>query len=265
VTTIITDAELVSKFAQQAMQEPVAEVVTKSPSNPIVKLPAGYINPAGELITTAEVKELTGSDEEAIAKIGSTAKAINLLLQRGLLKLGDKEATRDDLDLLLAGDRDTILLGIRKVTFGTDIKLSIRCVGCGSPDDNVVVNLDEDVKVKFLADPIADRTWEVNTSKGTIRLGLPNGVTQKKIMDNLDKTPAEINTILLAGCILSVDGAPAMGAPTALSLGMADRATIINDILDRNPGPRLGEVKKVCKACGEDVIIPLSLLDLFRV
>ena len=265
MTNIITDAELVSKYAQQAMQEPVTEVVTKSPTNPIVKLPAGFINSAGELITTAEVKELTGADEEAIAKIGSTAKSLNLLLQRGLLKLGDKEATKDDLDSLLSADRDAILLGIRKVTFGTEVKLTTKCLGCNTFDEHTMVNLDDDIEVKFLADPIADRTWEVQSSKGVIRLGLPNGITQKKIMDNLDKTAAEINTLLLAGCILSVDGAPAMGTPTALSLGMSDRANIIKDILDRNPGPRLGEVTKVCKACGEEMALPLSLLDLFRV
>jgi hypothetical protein len=83
-------------------------------------------------------------------------------------------------------------------------------------------------------------------------------------MDNLDKTSSEVNTMLLAGCILSVNGAPSIGASTALSLGMADRNKLIDNIIERNPGPRLGEVKKVCKACGEDIHLPLSLLDLFR-
>ena len=71
--------------------------------------------------------------------------------------------------------------------------------------------------------------------------------------------------MLLAGCILSVNGAPSIGAQTALSLGMADRTKMVEDIIERNPGPRLGEVKKVCKACGEYIPLPLSLLDLFRV
>jgi len=83
-------------------------------------------------------------------------------------------------------------------------------------------------------------------------------------MDNIDKTAAEVNTILLSGCIVSINEAPSIGARAALNLGMADRNKIIDQILDRNPGPRLGEVKKACQACGEDVFLPLSLTDLFR-
>jgi hypothetical protein len=45
---------------------------------------------------------------------------------------------------------------------------------------------------------------------------------------------------------------------------MADRTKIVDEIIKRNPGPRLGEVKKACQACGEDILLPLSLLDLFR-
>jgi hypothetical protein len=55
-----------------------------------------------------------------------------------------------------------------------------------------------------------------------------------------------------------------MGAHTALSLTMSDRTKIIEEILKRNPGPRLGEVTKLCKACGESISTPLSLLDLFQ-
>ena len=55
-----------------------------------------------------------------------------------------------------------------------------------------------------------------------------------------------------------------MGASTVLNLGMQDRSKIVEEIINRNPGPRLGEVKKTCKACGEDIALPLSLVDLFR-
>jgi hypothetical protein len=80
----------------------------------------------------------------------------------------------------------------------------------------------------------------------------------------MDKSIAEMNTVLLAGCILSVNGSPSSGASTALALGMADRTKVLDAITDRNPGPRLGEVKKACQACNEDIELPLSLTDLFR-
>jgi len=263
VTNIITDAELVQKYANKVMEEPEQAITTRAPSDSEVSLPGGYILPNGDLVTKAEVKELTGADEEAISKAGSTAKSLNVLLQRGLVKLGDKDVAKEDLDALLSGDRDSILLGIRKVTFGKNLTVSVRCVSC-SQEQNSDIDLDEDVPVKRLSDPVSDRFWEVQTKHGVVHLALPNGITQKKLMDNLDKTSSEINTMLLAGCIVSVNGSPSIGASTALSLGMADRNKIIEDIIERNPGPRLGEVKKVCKACGEDIFIPLSLLDLFR-
>jgi hypothetical protein len=263
VTKVITDAELVQQYANKAMEEPEQVITTRAPSDSEVKLPGGYVLPTGEVIKKAEVKELTGADEEAISKAGSTAKSLNILLQRGLVKIGDNDASKDDLDVLLSGDRDAILLGIRKVTFGKTVSFRIRCAFC-SEEQLAEVNLEEDIPVRELKDPIADRVWELTTTKGIVKVALPNGITQRKLMDNTDKTSSEINTLLLSGCIVSVDGTPSVGASTALALGMADRAKIIEEILNRNPGPRLGEVMKVCKACGENIPLPLSLLDLFR-
>jgi hypothetical protein len=93
---------------------------------------------------------------------------------------------------------------------------------------------------------------------------LPNGVVQKKLYDVFDKTTAEVNTILLTGCIVAFDGRPVYGSNIALGLSVGDRAKILDEIVSRNPGPRLGEVKKTCQACEEDIELPLSLADLFR-
>ena len=259
---VITDAELVTQYAKKAMEEPEKVITSRAPSDGEVRLPGGVIAPTGEVIRTAEVRELTGADEEAIAKSGSRAKSLQVLLQRGLVKIGSKEATKDDLDVLLSGDRDAILIGIRCVTFGDELPAAVKCPNCTEVQD-VIISLSKDVPVKELENPIEDRTWMVTTSKGAVAVTLPNGNTQRKLLDNSDKTSSELNTLLLSGCVLSINGSPSMGAPTALSLGMADRTTIINEILSKNPGPRLGEVKKACKACGEDISIPLSLFDLF--
>lgn len=263
MSNIITDAELVSQFAAKAMEEPEAVIKTVAPSDTEVVLPGGFISRTGEVIRKAEVKELNGLDEEAIAKSGSAAKAFNVLLQRGLVKLGSEEVTKDHIDGLLSGDRDAILIGIRRATFGEVIPLNIQCPSCNS-NQSLEIDLNADVPVKTLEDPINDRTFKVETRKGMVSVALPTGVVQKKLVDNQDKTVAEINTILLAGCILAIEDTPSSGASTALSLGMADRTKVLDEIISRNPGPRLGEVKKTCQACGEDINLPLSLTDLFR-
>ena len=262
MSQVITDAELVSQFAQQAMEEPEKVITSRAPSDTTVDLPGGYISQDGTVVKTAEVRELNGSDEEAISKAGSKAKALGVLLQRGLVKVGTEDATKEMLDSLLSGDRDAILLGIRKVTFGDELKAMVHCYSCNE-DQETVVTLSEDVPVRSL-DDLKGRSWVVETKKGPVAVGLPNGLVQKKLMDNADKTAAEINTLLLSGCVMSVNGSPSMGAHTVLSLGMTDRANIVDEIIENNPGPRLGEVKKACKACGEDMNLPLSLLDLFQ-
>lgn len=260
---IISDAELVNQFAKKAMEEPAVEVTTRAPSDSGVYLRGGYLAQDGRMITNAEVRELTGADEEFVSKTGSTAKALTALLERGLVKLGGEEVTRDHLDTMLAGDRDTILIGIRCATFGNDLALNVRCPNCNT-DQTIVIDLSTDVPYKELSDKVRDRAWSMETKKGTVTVALPNGIVQKKLMDNVEKTAAEINTLLLSGCITSLDGSPSVGAATALSLGMSDRAKIIDEIIARNPGPRLGEVKKACQACGENIDLPLSLAELFR-
>ena len=262
MSQVITDAELVSQFAQQAMEEPEKVITSRAPSDTTVDLPGGYISQDGTVVKTAEVRELNGSDEEAISKAGSKAKALGVLLQRGLVKVGTEDATKETLDSLLSGDRDAILIGIRKVTFGDELKAMVHCYSCNE-DQETVVTLSEDVPVRNL-DDLKGRSWVVETKRGPVAVGLPNGLVQKKLMDNADKTSAEINTLLLSGCVMSVNGSPSMGAHTVLSLGMTDRANIVDEIIENNPGPRLGEVKKACKACGENMNLPLSLLDLFQ-
>lgn len=243
--------------------EPEQVVETRAPMGPEVSLPGGFLEASGELIKNAEVRELNGVDEEAIANASSTGRALNLLLQRGLVKIGNREATRDDLEALLSGDRDAILLAIRKVTFGETVDYDVICPSCRS-EHKVVIDLTKDVPVVGLDKP-EDRTWTMDLKSGIITVALPTGVTQRKLLENSDKTSAELNTILLAGCVMKVNSEPSTGAATVLRLGMADRAKIVTEIIERNPGPRLGEVKKACEACGEDISLPLSLVDLFRV
>lgn len=265
MTEIISDdPNVVSQYAEELTKDPSSEVKTVAPSNSSVILPGGFISKDGSLIKYGEVRELTGVDEEAISKAGSPGKALAAMLQRGVTSIGTTPAEKSDLDQLLSGDRDALLIGIRRVTFGDTIEFSLRCPHCKT-DLEIVVDLLKDIPVKGLEDPINDRTFTYMSKKnGAIVVSLPTGAVQKKLVENSDKTASELNTILLSGCVKSVNGEPALGASTALTLGMADREGIINEILEKNPGPRLGEVTTTCEACGEVIPTPLSLADLFR-
>lgn len=261
---VIVKPEELAKIAEAAMAEPKVEVTTEAPLSPEVILPGGFIESDGSVVKTAEVRELNGEDEEAISKAPSASKALNLILTRSVVALGDREATKEDLDKLLVGDREMLLLAIRKVTFGNELDLNVVCNSCGEAQA-VIVDLTEDVPVKELEDSSEDRTWNITLRNGNvINVSLPNGKTQKKMLEAPeDATGAELNTILLNGCINLVNDSPAK-PNTAQKLGLADREKITREIFDRTPGPRLGEVSKVCEACGENILLPLNLTALFR-
>jgi hypothetical protein len=259
---LITDQSLLDKLTE-SIEEPKVAVKTVAPSNSEVALPGGFITREGSLVKYAEVRELTGVDEEAISKAGSIGRALNVMLQRGLVSLGMDKTNKEDLDSLLSGDRDAILVGIRCVTFGSSVDYNITCPFCKTALD-VTVDIKDGIPTRVLTDPMEDRTFTYQSKLGEVVVNLPNGSVQRKLMENTDKTVAELNTMLLAGCISTINEAPSLGASSVLKLGMADRSKLIEEILARNPGPRLGEVSTACEACGEDIPMPLSLADLFR-
>ena len=241
------------------------KIETTSPPATEVILPGGFILEDGSLVKYAEIRELNGADEEALAKASSPGKSLRVILSRGLVKIGDELATAKDLDKLLAGDQEAILIGIRVATFGKDLDFSGVCPKCSNPQ-SFVVDLENDIETTSLDDPFNDRVFSINAKIGEVVLSLPNGVTTKKLTEaeSENKSFAELVTILLSGCIVSVNEQPSMGISTALKLGISDRELLVNEIYKRAPGPRLGGVTKTCKACDSEISLALGLADLFR-
>lgn len=264
MTELINDPQEINKLAEafQKVSEDT-EITTEFPASTVVDLPGGYLFSNGTIGTTAEVRELNGFDEEAIAKAGSPEHALTVILERGLVSVGDETLSKSDLDTLLLGDRDAILLAIRKVTFGTTAEFNVVCQACAKQQVSVV-DLDNDVATKELTDPVADRVITVKIKSGEAKVTLPNMITGKKLADTANKTIAESITEMLAGCLVSVNDVPSMGKATALQLGLLDREKLVNALYESAPGPRLAEVSKACEACGNEIQLALSLASLFR-
>lgn len=258
--------DLVNQLASQLQQvdsakPPVPDDLYELPETSVL-LPGGLLTFEGELVRDAEVRELTGEDEEALAKQTSPGKVLLAILERGTVSIGGKRATRKMLDDLLTGDRDTLLLAIRRATFGDEVTMTARCSECGEFSD-FEINLKDDIPVKSL-DSAADRNFSVQCRAGLVEVCLPNGAVQRELMSSADKSLAEINTILLAGSVQSVNGFPSVGQPTVRRLGMRDRETITVELAERNPGPQMDDVSKACDKCGGDARLSLSLASLFR-
>jgi hypothetical protein len=227
-----------------------------------VELPGGFLASDGTIIRTAEVRELTGFDEEALAKAGSSAKVMSILLQRGVVKVGDEKPTQETFTGLLAGDRDALLLAVRRVTYGAEVEYQLMCPFCGQTIE-LAVDLAKDVEYKRLEED-AERRFVVDLSNGTALVALPNGGAQRALLQAEGKTFAELNTILLRHCVLEIDDFPVVNEDSVRKLKIKDRETILEELAKRAPGPDLNGVKKACPSCEEDIDLPLTLTGLFR-
>jgi hypothetical protein len=258
---------LANSLVEKALAEPQEKdkkVDVKFPTDSTVELPGGYISPAGEVVKTAEVRELTGRDEEAIARTGSIPRALNTILTRGVVKIGTEAATEEVLDLLLGGDRDELLLGIYRVTFGNPAELSGYCGTCDVVKD-VSVDLHTDIKRKVLADSINDRNFTVTGRKGVeYDVTLPISKAQREMSDNLEKTGPELATILLTHCVEKINGMPVYDKRQVLDIGASDRDLIAQEISTRLAGPQFADITVDCNDCGEEVVVPINVGRLFR-
>lgn len=255
-------AEAMASSNEQEVMSVPRQVETPLPPDTHVELPGGLYDPFDGITTTAEVRELTGSDEEAIAKLNDTGKALLAILERATVKIGEVPATRDLLEGLLAGDREMLLLAIRKATFGNEVKIGPGgCPSCGE-EQTFTVDLDADVEIKKINED--DRQFVLDCKVGKVSVSLPTGATQRALVTSGNKNAAELDTLLLKGCISSINGKPVINNQQVKDLGVKDRRAIIEAITTRNPGPQLSEIIKTCMSCGQEVPLPLTLADLFR-
>jgi len=260
------DPSVANKLATEAMSDQEATVKAfkpdvKLPPATDVELPGGLMDPFSGLIKTAEVRELNGADEEAISKMVDPGRALLTILERGTVKIGSEKVTEPLLDSLYAGDREAILLAIRKATFGSDVKLGpAPCPSCGE-EQVFEVDLDKDVPVKTLEGP---GEFTVDCKVGEVRVTLPKGSAQKAVITSSNKTAAELDTIILNNCVLSINDTLVISPAAVRNLSIMDRRKILEEITDRNPGPQLSEIKVSCQFCGTEVPLPLTLAELFR-
>lgn len=257
------DAAKANDLLAQATAEPktIEPAKITSPTDVIVDLPGGIVI-GGEVIKTALVRELNGKDEEAIIRADSTPRMFGVIVNRGTVTLGDQEAKEDLLDRLLVGDRDAILLGIYRATFGDTAELGGWCEGCRE-FKSVEINVLTDIQTKILPDP-NETSFIVKGKDKEFLVALPTGVTQKKLLANPDANAAESMTTLLEQTVLQINGSPVFSKTQIQALGVLDRRAIGDAISDRNPGPQFDDIKVTCPDCESEVVVPISLGALFR-
>lgn len=271
-----TEAKSASETSPEQLNALTQKVLSSVASAPeigpapetTVQLPAGLVTEGG-IVREAEVRELTGQDEETLAKVrNNPSKFVNSLLMAGVVSIGTEKTTQKMLNSLIQGDIDALLLGIRRVTFGKDFELfQVPCDSCGELND---------LKLDLNAIPVTelpnrdDREFDVKIRGGRkVKVTFPNGEAQSELYKNAGLTAPELVTILLSHCILgfissSGEFRPSRGKLDVLNMGKMDRDTVQEFIYSNQPGPRYDQVKAVCSSCESEVPVPLNVGILFR-
>lgn len=242
------------------------------PGDTQVQLWAGMKMSTGDIAMTAEVRELTGDDEEALARLsrGNLHPAVlwlktqQAMLERAVVQVGTEAPTPRALLDLCVGDRDALLLGIRRATYGDDLEMrELLCPKCRQNFD-VIIELNKDINYRSVEDP-NQRSFEVTLHKGSqIELRHVTGADQIEAVGDGSRTVPEQNTVLINRCCLKMDGRPLIpGSNFARRLGLRDRKIITDFLVDHRPGPMLWEVQVPCSNCDEVSPLALATSDLF--
>lgn len=228
----------------------------------------------GERRKLVTVRELNGSDEEALARLDPTkgdqyyVLLMDLIIKRATETLGGVEPSPADLAQLLMGDRDIIFLEIVLATTGEEKSYEdVTCPECGDvfTADVAVRGVVDIHRLEDEDDPFTDVVLRDGT---TVHLRYPTGEDQMSLFQGKDsgkKNASERNTLLLGRCIDTVDGKEIRNTVDyARELGMADRRTLI-DALGKGPRVEFKEVEVPCPECGIELPFKLSWADLLLV
>jgi hypothetical protein len=242
------------------MEEPVSNLIT---------LPRGLFD-GSKWETEAELKELTGADEEALARFKDVVDFFDAVLVYGTVRIGAIDLSdmnfaerQSTLAGLLVGEREQLFIHITSITYGDDKVITHTCPAC-DVDSETTLQLSEDIVFPTMENPYSLTNTMVTSKKDTITYRLATGADQLTVLKRKGASSAEQNTLMLSECITEINGAPVVDPiANARNLSMGDRRKILEALTAAQPSPDLN-IKVTCPSCAFEMILPLSWGDIFR-
>jgi len=262
-----TDVQEQAESFNTAIQDRVPEIANPEPTT--VTLMRGVIDVgSGDWQTVAEVRELTGADEEYLARVEakqnvSYAEYMSALLRRATLSIGNIDTQNNSaiLDHLIIGDRDALFLGIIKCTYGPERTFITTCRACDQKND-ITINIDEDFKYDKPSIDLRKPIPVTLKNGSVVNLRLPTGADTAYVANHATNA-ANQSTLMLARCTVWEDGSkPDNTEEWARSLSILDRNTLVRTLSDLNVGPKIGEVNVHCAHCQEPIQIRIDWISL---
>ncbi len=217
-----------------------------------VPLPGGLIV-TDRRLSHAELRPLSGYEEEWLSRYRGQPSALTTtgLLTACLVGIGGAAVTDDLVRQLLVGDRDYLILSLRRMTLGDRFQGVLPCPACDARMD-VSFNADH-VPIERRLQTADAYTLELGPPAErprTIRFRLPTGGDQETVL-GLDSAAAV--DALLDRCILDDGGTP---------LSLEDRAAVVA-AMDRL-APQLDlELDLICPECGHGFLVPFDISAVF--
>lgn len=255
------------RAAKEAIAGPVP-LIEDAP-DPVVRLPRGLFH-SGVWERDVLCRELTGADEEQLAKAKTPYEYFNTVIGQGVVSVGSFDLSKHSmperqyfLGDLLIGEREQIFLKIVQVSFGNTKDINFSCQTCDTKQD-VTLLLDTDFPPAKV-DNVEATILEHTTSKGDVlsyRAAL--GSDQEAIMEKRGISPAEQNTLMLSRCITKCNG-DVIVDPVSFARGLAirDRQKLLDLLVERQPQIDLN-ITTTCVSCGASQMLGMGWGDFFR-
>lgn len=239
------------------------------------KLPGGYRDECGALHLEAELIPLGGREEELLAgrEKMSGAALVTSVFCNCIRKIGGISPVTEEVARgLLVADRQFLLLGLRRATFGDKVQASVSCPwpDCGSRVDmDFSIN---DIPVKESANKGPVYTMELSQAaalqddhgikRRKIFFRLPNGADQELLSQLVSENEARAFTALLGRCILGIGSPEKPDEKLIHKLSPLARMEIEKEMEAVAPKVELTLGAK-CPECGREFSIPFDIQDFF--
>jgi hypothetical protein len=216
-------------------------------------LPGGLMVGENRRLSEVELRPLTGYEEEWLAQHPRTpsAQVVTRLLSACLVRVGDTAPSRDLVRHLLVGDRDYLILQLRRLTLGDEFQAVIICPACEAKMDVTVQA--SDIPVDQRPQAVACYTLELPTPEHparTVRFRLPTGADQEAVLGM--NRPAAVDA-LLKRCILDDAEVP---------LSPEERQAVV-DAMDRLAPQLEVELDLTCPECARAFLAPFDPTTFF--
>ena len=251
----------------------------ESESLDVVVLPIGVVK-EGVRYRKVVIDEMTGRDEELLADPKfkqQPGRAITVMLQRIIQEIpGVFEAKKNPMTLapkdivrkMYAADRDAILIGLRRLSFGNTMQVAWACGKCAAHNADDVdlselkrVDWDEDAECSIDFTLPRGIDFEGKRLKnGSMRF--PTGVDSEAVAKRAKTDPGGATTALLATVIEQVDGEH-IDATMVQRMATRDRLHLGEVFQQSLPGVRM-RADLYCPECGNlSEGQPLDMGDFF--